>query len=55
MQAMHSALAALKAELGTELLSQLDSGDQREVSTEILHGSKGATGYYLRLFAKPAV
>ena len=28
---MQSALAALQAELGTELLSQLDSSDQREV------------------------
>ena len=31
IQSMQSALAALQAELGTELLSQLDSSDQREV------------------------
>lgn len=31
MQSMQSALAALQGELGTEMQSQLDSGDQREV------------------------
>lgn len=39
MQSMQSALAALQGELGTEMQSQLDSGDQREVGVSHLSSS----------------
>ena len=42
MQSMQSALAALQGELGTEMQSQLDSGDQREVGVSNLSSSSSS-------------